>query len=261
MVSLTVHKDFQGVRRLPFCYLCGRDFIEGDVRDGDHVPPQATFNPRDRNPVLKLETHRECNGAFKVEDKKIAQLIALRRRQSPSSPRDAALTFAAHPGFGVGVTNLNVDWAVWRWIRGFHAALYRQPLLTEWHSIVTPFPRADVTDGLPKLRPLRPQHALAVNVIKYNRLAGSLDRIEAYKRQLRYECVWCQTDDGEKWFCMLALDIYDWKDLGSHTAEIPARGCTGVYALPDYSVPPGATIGRRPEIEIPNNDTLDAFAP
>lgn len=261
MASLKVHKDFQSVRHLPFCYLCGQDFVDGDLKDGDHVPPKATFNGRDRSPVLKLETHRDCNGAFKVEDKKIAQLIALRRHQSPSSARDAALTFTAYQGFGIGVTNLNVDWAVWRWIRGFHAALYRQPLVTNWHAIVTPFPRADITSGAPKLRPLRGQHALAVSVIKYNRLAGSLDQIVAYNRQLRYECVWCPDDAGKKWFCMLALDIYDWKDLGSHTAEIPARGCTGVYALPDYSVPSAATMGRRPVIEIPNIDTLDAFAP
>ena len=58
---------------------------------------------------------------------------------------------------------------------------------------------------------------------------------------------------------MLALDIYDWNDLGSHTPEIPARGCAGMYALPDYSRPEGATVGKRPAIEIPNIDALDAF--
>lgn len=258
MPSLRVHKDFQAVRNLPFCYLCGREFVDGDNVDGDHVPPKATFNTRDREPALKLKTHRACNGAFSVEDKKIAQLVAMRRRQGPSSARDAALRFAAYTGTGVGVTNLDIDEAVWRWIRGFHAALYRQPLLTEWRAIVTPFPRAEMVGGAPNVRPLREQHPLAVRVIKYNRLLGKLDELVANNGKLRYECAWCEADDG-RWFCMLALDIYDWKDLGSHTADIPARGCAGVYALKDFSRPEGSTVGKRPVIEIPNADTLDPF--
>ncbi len=260
MVGLRVHKDFNNVRYLPFCYLCGRDFIDGDQKDGDHVPPRATFNARDRQPALKLETHKACNGGQSVDDKKVAQLIALRRRQGPSSARDAALDFALYPGTGVAVTNLNVDEAVWRWVKGFHAALYRQPLLTNWRAIVTPFPRGEIANGIPKVRPLRPQHALTVNVIKYNRITSNLDLIVANNRQLRYECVWCQDDSAERWLCMFGLNIYDWKDLGSHSAGIPARGCAGIYAMPDGALPAGATVGRQPVIEIPNNrDTLDPF--
>jgi hypothetical protein len=259
MTGLRVHKDFQAVRSLPFCYLCGRVFEEGDEVDGDHVPPKAAFNARDREPTLKLRTHRTCNGAFSVDDKKVAQLIALRRRQAPSSYRDAALRFAEYPGMGVALTNLNVDYAVWRWIRGFHAALYRQPLVTNFHAIVTPFPRGDLEGGLARVHPLRPQHPLAVSVIKHNRAAGNLDQIVANNQQLRYECAWCESDDGKRWFCMFALDIYDWKDLGSHTADIPARGCTGVYALPDYSRPETATIGRRPPDGPTEGDPFDAF--
>jgi hypothetical protein len=261
MPSLRVHKDFQGVRYLRFCYLCGRDFVDGDVKDGDHVPPKATFNARDRQPALKLQTHRACNESFSVEDKKIAQLIALRRYQGPSSARDSALSFALYPGpgGGAGVVNLDVDQAVWRWIRGFHAALYREPLVTPNRAIVTPFARADLGSGVPKVRPLRPQHALAVKMIKYNRLSGNLDAIVANNRQLRYDCVWAQSDDGKKWFCMFGLDICDWKDLGSHTGEIPARGCAGYYALADFARPQGATAARDPVIEIPDSDPLDPF--
>lgn len=259
MAALRVHKEFQAVRYLPFCYLCGRDLMDGDEKNGDHVPPKAAFNLRDRHPVLKLQTHKVCNGAFSIEDKKVAQLIALRRHQGPSSPRDAALKFVAYPGIGIGVTNLNVDYAVWRWIKGFHAALYRQPLVTDFFAIVTPFPRADLSSGVPKVRKLRDQHALAVSVIKYNRIASNLDLIEANNGKLRYQCAWCATDDGKRWFCMFGLDIYDWKDLGSHTAEIPARGCAGMYALSDYSRPEGSTVGKMPAIESPNVDVLDPF--
>jgi len=259
MVSLKVHKDFQNVRYLPFCYLCGRELQDGEVKDGDHVPPKAAFNARDREPALKLQTHRACNGAFSVEDKKVAQLIALRRWEGPSSARDTALKFARYPGIGIGIMNLNVDDAVWRWIRGFHAALYRQPLITELRAIVTPLPRSTLQYGVAKVHPLRPQHALAVSVVKHNRVAGSLDQIVANNRQLRYECAWCESDKGAQWFCMFALDIYDWKDLGSHTGEIPARGCTGIYALPDYSRPETATIGTRPPDGTTEGDPLDAF--
>lgn len=239
MPSLRVHKDFQSVRNLPFCYLCGRDFVEGDLLSGDHVPPKATFNARDRQPHLKLQTHKACNESFSVEDKKVAQLIAMRRWEGPSSERDAALEFAVYPGFGAGVTNLDVDQAVWRWIGGFHAALYRQPLLTDHRSIVTPLPRADMSTGVPKVRSLRPQHALAVKTIKYNRLTGTLDTIVANNRQLRYECVWAEGDDRDKWLCLFALDIYDWKDLGSHTAETPARGLCRLLRPPGLLVASG----------------------
>jgi hypothetical protein len=261
MPSLRVHKDFQLVRKLPFCYLCGRDFVPGDEVNGDHVPPASAFSPADRANVLKLQTHKVCNSAHSVNDKRVGQLIALRRREGPRSPRDEALTFGHFPGLGVAVTNLDVDVAIWRWIKGFHAALYRQPLMSDLVAIVTPFPRADQTESVMRLQPLRPQHRLAVEVIKTNRAARNLDLIRANNGKLRYECVWCQADDGERWFCFLALDIYDWKDLGSHSKEIPGRGCTGVYALPDHSVPAAATRNRKSVIAISNLDELDPFGP
>ena len=72
MPALNLHKDFQQVRHLPFCYLCGQEFLDGDALDGDHVPPKAIFNARDRDPVLKLKTHTACNASLSVDDKKIA---------------------------------------------------------------------------------------------------------------------------------------------------------------------------------------------
>jgi hypothetical protein len=260
-ISLKVHRDFQSVRYLPFCYICGRDFIDADVVDGDHVPPRAIFNSRDREPALKLKTHRACNVRLSVDDKKIGQLIALRRFEGPKSARDMALKFVHYSGTGVAVDNLNVDKAVWRWVMGFHAALYRAPLLGNWHAITTPFPRGDKHYGAEQIRPIPKQHLLAVETIKYNRATGNIDQVVANRQQLRFECVWCQADDGVRWSCMFALDVYDWKDLGSHTKEIPARGCAGVYALPDFSVPKGAAAGRPPTILIPNWDALDPFAP
>lgn len=261
MPRLLVHRDFQQARNLPFCYLCGREFVDGDDVDYDHVPPKATFNVLDRLRVLKLKTHRACNAAFSVDDKKVGQLIALRRRERPTSSRDAALRFGHHAMLGVAVENLNVDAAVWRWIRGYHAALYRQPLLGNQFALLTPFPRADKTPSGMRLQPIRQQHLIAVETIKSNRAFDNLDLIVANNNKLRYECVWCQADDGVQWLCCFALDIYDWKDLGSHSAEIPARGCAGFYTQPDRMAPPSATLNRDSPIIIPNVDKLDPFAP
>jgi hypothetical protein len=263
VVSLQVHKDFQAVQRLPFCYLCGREFVDGDEVDGDHVPPKCAFRVRDREQVLKLKTHKACNSAFKVDDEKVGQLIALRRWEGPKSAQHRVLRFAHHPGIGTALENLNVAAAVWRWVRGFHAALYRKPLIGASVAIQTPFPRGERRAGSRvELRPIPPQHLLAVETIKRNRAAGNLDFVLAYNGKLRHECAWCEADDHKQWFCMFALDIYDWKDLGGHTDEIPARGCTGVYALPDRSVPEAAARGdRENRIVMPNRDALDAFAP
>src|ERR1035441_8895490 len=83
MPSLQTQKDFQGVRNLPFCYLCGRDFVATDAVDWDHVPAKSAFSPRDRDPPLKLETHREtCHAQWSDNDKKVGQLISLHEAQS-----------------------------------------------------------------------------------------------------------------------------------------------------------------------------------
>ena len=262
MVALSVHKDFQHIRHLPFCYLCGREFVSDDNIDRDHVPPKSAFNARDKEPALILDTHVACNSELSVEDKKVGQLIALRRRERPSSPRDQALQIVHYANLGMmAIENLNVDRAIWRWIKAFHAALYRKPLTGANYAIQTPFPRGQTHDGRVSVEPILKQHLLAVGAIKRNRVAGSLDAIVANKGQLRYECVWCKVDASDAWLCAFALDIYDWKDLGSHTSEIPARGCAGLYMLAERSIPESASRDTVTRIAVPNRDTLDAFAP
>ena len=261
MPSLSVHKDFQRVRRLDFCYSCGEFFKDGDRINGDHVPPKSAFAPRDRNNPLKLATHWSCNDSYKTDDKKLGQLIAARRGEGPRSRRDHALEFRNYPGLGVALENLNVDATVWRWIKAFHAALYRVPLLDGRHAIVTPFPRGDRVQGGIQVQPIREQDLKVVEVIKTNRILGQLDTIRAYNNKLRYECVWCIADDGVNWFCCFALDLYDWKQLGSSTDGIPARGCFGLYSVEGQVLPDGATVSRETPIEMPNVDALDPFAP
>jgi hypothetical protein len=258
MVFLISQKDRQAVQKLPFCYLCGKVFVSGEATNTDHVPPKSIFDERDRDPLVLL-THVTCNTAQAQIDEKIGQLIALRYRKVPP-PERRRLQFALSPQVGLGVlTNLNIDAAVWRWIAGFHAALYRNSPVGIRGALVTPFPKGKNVGGRLAVEPVRPQHLAFVQTIKTNRIKGNLDQIRCNKGKLTYECVWCQADNNGPWMCIFALDIYDWKDLG-RTSHHLARGCAGFYVLPTQTVPPDATRGTTTSIIIPNMDPLDPFS-
>jgi hypothetical protein len=258
VIELGTQNALRAVRSLPFCYLCGGAFDTTRAANHDHVPPKTVFALADRQP-LKLKTHEACNSRHSLNDEKIGQLIALQRGEIPEKAEDRKLHLA-HLGLGFGaITNLNVDAALWRWISGFHAALYREPLTKVRGSIVTPFPRADKNAaGCYVLAPVYPQHQLFVDVIKAQRRRGALDRISANNGKLAYECVWGETDAKDAWLCMFALNIYHWKVLGKSPLA-PARGCAGCYALP--APPPQATTATDWKIMTPNSDPMDPFAP
>ncbi len=262
MPSLTTQKDFRSVQRLPFCYLCGKTFVTPDKKNRDHVPPECIFRPEDRQPLV-LRTHSDCNIGQTLIDEKIGQLIALRYGKTPELEyQRLAISVLPDPDVAA-LTNLNVDAAVWRWILGFHAALYRAPLLTSGAnirgSLVLPFPKAPTGTSQDSIVPLPRQHLYFVQVIKLNRLKRNLDRISCNKGKLLYECVWDQDDKSGQWKCIFAIDIYDWKDLGG-TGQEPKRGCAGFYELPDFSAPEGAARSVKSPIILPNIDPLDPFA-
>jgi hypothetical protein len=259
MVSLLCLADFRSVQNLSFCYLCGRDFVAGDSQNRDHIPPECIFAPLHREP-LWLPTHTACNSAYQLLDEKIGQLIALRYGKVPRNAGHLRLKFAYSPHGGLGaVVNLNIDAAVWRWIAGFHAALYREPGIGIRGSLVTPFPKAWIVNGRPVSAPLLVQHLRFVQTIKSNRVRGNLDRIVCNKGKVTYECVWQQADNCGPWMCIFALDIYDWKDLGG-TGLLPARGCAGFYMTPALTVPASASKAVTSSIIVPTSDRLDAFA-
>jgi hypothetical protein len=94
-------------------------------------------------------------------DEKIGQLIALRYGRVPRIPVHRRLKFVLSPQRNLGaVVNLDIDAAVWRWIGGFHAALYREPGVGIKGSLITPFPRARLVNGRAVAEPLRIQHQL-----------------------------------------------------------------------------------------------------
>jgi hypothetical protein len=230
------------------------------ARTGITSRPSASLARLDREP-LWLPAHTACNKSYGVVDEKIGQLIALRYGKVARERKNRKLRFALSPQGVLGaVVNLDIDAAVWRWIAGFHAALYRESGVGIRGSLVTPFPRARLANGRATLDPLRVQHELFVQTIKSNRARGNLDRIVSNKDKLTYECVWQQADNGGPWMCIFALDIYDWKDLG-RSRVMPARGCAGFYITPTHALPASATKAVQSSIIIPSSDRLDAFAP
>jgi len=263
MPLLETHKQFEEVLKLLFCYWCGNPILPGEVRDRDHIPPRSCFAKVDRSIPLALPTHKICNAAHNLDDEKIGQIIGLKYGQVPPSKRNRRLKFsriyAPNGNQAVAITNVDIRGAIRRWIRGFHAALYREPIPQNTvFAIETPFPSASPKQHGPVFNPLRtPQHRMFVEVIKTNRAVRNFDRIQSNNKKLTYECVWDQADGGQ-WICIFALDLYGWKDLGD-IKNFQARGCVGMYMTPSAIAPSLATKAKRLSLILPNYDKLDPF--
>ena len=262
MISLISQPDRRAIQHLSFCYLCGKDFEVGDSKNRDHLPPQSIFQTDDRDPLI-LPTHEACNGKHTLVDEKMGQLIALRYGKASGDPRKLRLKISKFVNAqSYAVKNLDMDEAIWRWISGFHAALYRNPVLDIRNncSLVTPFARAKTARGQIVFDPIRPQHLAFVQAIKDNRARNNLDQICYNKGKFIYECVWDQADNNGPWLSLFALDVYDWKDLGK-TIDQLERGCAGYYIFPSGVAPPNASRGAVCTIRVPNYNSLDPFAP
>ncbi len=262
MPSLTTQRQARAVKKLPFCYVCTREFAEGEERTDDHVPPRACFSEADRDFPLQLPTHQPCNTDRNLTDETIAQVVSLIHTGRPELGVDRlkiSIVPSNSPEAPLGVlTNVDVHAEIRRWIRGFHAALYQQPLsLLSRFAIQAPFPAAQLTNSDPVVGPPRPQDFKFVETIKLNRVAQTLDRIVCYNGKLRYECVWDQADNGQ-WICIFALDLYDWKNLGDDR-NFPARGCVGSYFTSSEPAPALSTRGTQLSARVPNMEPLNPF--
>ena len=259
---LKSQKALQELRHLSFCYLCGRNFELDDDRNRDHVPPKSAFLILDRQRPLILPTHTVCNSLHKDVDEKIGQLIALKNHRIPEKKnRKLSIKFLRHPKTNATIAaldNLDIPAAIRRWLKGFHSALYSEPMPTDAKvALQTPFPSANLQSEKPALAPIPNQHGIFVQTMKMNRAAGRLDEIRTNNGKMAYECVWDKTEDGA-WLCVFALDIYGWKDLGDIHNFSP-RGCAGFYMLPSREAPPGAAKGTGLYIPVQNLDWLDPF--
>jgi hypothetical protein len=151
---------------------------------------------------------------------------------------------------------LDVKSAIWRWIRGFHAALYQEYLPdSTMRAIHVPAPSFKRHGSRIVLDDRLRQHIEFVKELKKNRQVGRVDSIICRNGKCIYECVWAKADNGF-WVCCFALQIYNWKELGSE--DHPQRGCVGLY-IPVSGCPSLGTKGMMIEIPYSNLDPLDAF--
>ncbi len=240
--------------------MCGEPFSAQKENHPDHVPPKAIFAQEDRNIPLKVASHFECNNPQSKSDEVIGQLIAVIHGKRPrlENARLNHRTFVVQNNNKPILAFLNTDLKgqIWRWVRGFHAALYGEflPLDTN-RNIHPPFPCGKMqTDGV-TIEKIQDQQYHFVEIIKKNRLAHHIDNIMCNNGKCVYECVWVQMDNGS-WICIFALNIYDWIKLADK--HFSARGCVGFYQ-PKVGCPTNGTKWTPLEIPIVNLEPLDPF--
>lgn len=245
---------------LPFCYLCGNVFDPTDEANDDHVPPSGIFSEADRDFPLILRTHQDCNTARSQDDQVAGQLVGVLhgRKVNPTHKKlKVKLGHFENGSRAVVVGNLDIRAIIRRWVRGFHAALYKE-YLPEADSFMTcpPLPEAKPTADGPQFMPVQEVFPLFVKELKRNRATATLDRIVCRNGKCRYECVWTQADNGT-WMCVYGLDLYNWIDLGDKNFE--PRGCVGTYIRPSGGVPSGASRSTRLEFPVATGGRLDPF--
>lgn len=260
-ISLTTQRTLKDAAVLPFCYLCGQAFAVRNDTNRDHVPPSRLFAEKDRTPPLILPTHRLCNVRRSSEDQAIGQLVGVLhgRRVNPRHNKLRILAGRSVDGTSqVLATQIDVKAAIRRWVRGFHAALYREYLPEEaGFATYPPMPEGTrsghriVYNSVPEIVPK------FVEELRRNRAVSNVDRILTCNGRCRYECVWSQADDG-RWICIYGLDLYRWSELGDRSQ--PPRGCVGCYRRPSGGVPANGSTGTRLVFDIGTASPLDPFA-
>ena len=262
MVSITKQKDARKVRNLNFCYLCGEAFNTEVETNHDHIPPETIFLEQDRNFPIKLKTHQRCHELLNLDDEVIGQLIGLLHGMQPNQ-RDDKLKierYSTKTDKTIAVFNgKNLEQLIKRWVKGFHAALYRTPLPTgSMFAVQTPFPSGAMENGILIVDPILEQHYKFVESIKRNRAVNNLDLIISNNEKIKYECVWDQLNDNS-WICIFAIKLYEWKDLGDVNNFEP-RGCAGSYRLVRGKAPAGASLATQLEFRFDNLDRADPYS-
>lgn len=237
MPSILDQRDARAVMKLPFCYICGREFALGEDRNRDHIPPQAAFLPEDRdNFPLLLPTHSGCNHIFNLEDELLCQLVELAHSQEE---QESPARLKVDAGFDLEgrtfalLTNVNLHEIIRRWVRAFHASLYQEPISAAARfSVQTPLPSGSIVGKAVQVDPQRPQFKLFSERIALNTELGLTDQIVTNNGRMRYVCTWQRADNGQ-WFAMFRIDLYTWNSLGDSTNFVP-RECVGSYIIPNH---------------------------
>lgn len=242
-ILLRTQQHLRASQKLPFCYLCTvgiPDLYAKDI-NREHVMPSGLFLPPDRDVPLILPSHVKCNGDESDRDNVVAYLVNMLHGKKPDFNK-LKMQWISDPDGGPprAVMSLDLKGAIWRWVRGFHAALYGQPLPLQLRSkaLHPPFAEADPKTGGVSDQERLDQHSHLVAMLRNARAEGNLDRVEIRNDKCTYECTWIAADEGV-WACFFAIKLYDWTVLGE-TDIAPARDCVGMYA-PVGGLPSGAS--------------------
>jgi len=130
-IVLDSQTGFRPIQKLSFCYLCPNQFHGDEGVDRDHVPPYRLFAKGDRNFPLILPAHKQCTSQRSSEDRVISQLVGtLRGRDTSDKDRKLRIVARKFPdgSEAAGILGMDLPEIIRRWIRGFHSALYREPL-------------------------------------------------------------------------------------------------------------------------------------
>lgn len=260
-MNICTQAAFRSLRSLPFCYLCGTT-IEPGTANREHVLARSLFAKADRTPPLILPSHAHCNCERSGSDEVIGQLVSLLHGIRLSSlTRVPVVPRLAPSGALTALTPFDLRGCIWRWVRGYHAALYRDylPEVVD-RAIFPPLPSTPTGSGPSSLVSDDRLQQLAdiVRLIKQSRVAQRTDVVLSHSGRCRYDCVWTRFDNG-LWTCFFALRIYNWEVLGDSSAY-PRRGCAGAYG-PFESPPMNAARAPEVAIAISNQFPLDPFAP
>jgi hypothetical protein len=204
----------------------------------------------------------KCNSDRSAEDQVIGQLIGLLHGKSPNVTHNKLKVNVGEFEDGtpvMAVEGLDLRAIIRRWIRGFHAALYKEFLPETTTSFMTspPLPEGKPHRNGGEFLPVAEVLEHFVDELKKNRATNTLDRIVCRNDKCRYECVWAQADGGQ-WMCIYGLDLYGWMNLGD-TRNFEARGCVGAYRRPGGGTPRGATCATRLVFTIQNAQWLNPF--
>ena len=247
MPSLIGQKQLKHLRKLPFCYICGKTFHHDDVRDRDHVPPRSCISKHDimQSPLI-LPTHQACNGTFKVADERLGQFLSVLHGKIPK-PEHNLLKFEhfyddlEKGGYSQVLKSVDMYGAVARWLKAFHAALYQRPLSPDFkYAIELPLDVGYLKEGEPTSDTGRPtQRTMCDERISCNRAIKTIDRIAAWNGKLQYECTWFMGPESA--ICVFWLEFYQWARL-SRINKKQEKECVGFYIIPIDELPAQATI-------------------
>lgn len=262
MREIVTQRQLRECRNLPFCYLCGKDFATGERTNRDHVPPEAIFAKEDRNSPLVLVVHAKCNEAQSDDDEFIGQLVAVLHKKYPKPSASRLRAEVFHTNLSatpmLGLSGPQIERIIWRWVRGFHAALYGEFLPLDARTAIHPPVWCAKKKGNElHVRGPFPQESIFAERMKMNRTTRTIDRIISCSGKCTYECTWEHTDGGTP-ICLFALRLYNWENIGDR-ANLPQRGCMGCYH-PTWGKPNGAASGTRLDFSVPNAFPLDPFA-